>query len=134
MSSLQAWEAPALLSGRLWASLVTLWLTAQNRTVPKTPTLCFSLSISLSFIRFKLLSSFQPSLGSHSISPLATVHFSLSSFVSRHFLLPVSLLSGILSDFSLFSLLVLPTALLFYSSNHSFIFHSLLALSISPQD
>lgn len=40
-------QASALLSGRLWASLVTFWLTAGNRTVPKTSTPCFSISISL---------------------------------------------------------------------------------------
>lgn len=52
MNSLEAWEAPALLCGRLRASLVTLWLSAQNRAVPKNTHAAF---LPLHFSLFHLL-------------------------------------------------------------------------------
>lgn len=105
--------SPSLLSGRLWASLVTLWLTAQNRTVPTTPTRCFCLSISLLFICFQPLSSFQPSLGSAFCSFSANGHYTsrtaqiFVSPIARH-LYPWTLLLVKWNALLFLSLLLLP--------------------------
>lgn len=101
----------SLSSFQQQASLVSLWSTAQNRNVPKTPTPCFSLSISQFFIRIKLLSSFQPSFAFVFISVLGNVILSLLTFftcqVDLKFLscfLFVGLIAHPLNPFTLFIL------------------------------
>lgn len=117
MNSLEAWEAPALLCSRLRASLVTLWLSAQNRTVPKNTHTMF---LSSPFLSFSSASSYFLHFSPH-WSPSSSLHQPTSFSRFRYFSPATSALSSWVTVCLRASFLV-TTPLLFYSSDHTF-FH-----------